>query len=57
MQPPTPSWGAILHDGFKDVLANHWWLIVFPGLGVFVGVFTYNVIGDEYQQAIDPRLR
>jgi peptide/nickel transport system permease protein len=57
VQPPTPSWGSILHDGFKDVLANHWWLIVFPGLGVFVGVFTYNVIGDEYQQAIDPRLR
>jgi peptide/nickel transport system permease protein len=53
--PPTPSWGSILRSGFADY--SQWWLILFPGLAVFYGVFTYNLIGDGLQQAIDPRLR
>jgi peptide/nickel transport system permease protein len=55
VQPPTPSWGAILRGGFADY--TQWWLILFPGLAVFVAVLTYNLIGDGLQQAIDPRLR
>jgi peptide/nickel transport system permease protein len=55
VQPPTPSWGAILKSGFADY--SQWWLILFPGLGVFVAVLTYNLIGDGLQHAIDPRLR
>ncbi len=55
VQPPTPSWGAVLREGFETY--DHWWLIVFPGLAVFVAVLTYNQIGDGLQQSIDPRLR
>jgi peptide/nickel transport system permease protein len=55
VQPPTPSWGAILKSGFADY--SQWWLILFPGLGVFIAVLTYNLIGDGLQHAIDPRLR
>jgi peptide/nickel transport system permease protein len=55
VQPPTPSWGAILHSGMDDY--TKWWLILFPGIAVFVAVFTYNLLADGLQQASDPRLR
>jgi len=53
--PPNPSWGQLLRSG----QANHqnWWLILFPGLGVFLTVLSYNLIGEGLQEATDPRLR
>ncbi len=55
VQPPTPSWGAVLRDGFRDL--TQWWLVFFPGLSIFVAVFTYNLVGDGLQEALDPRLK
>jgi peptide/nickel transport system permease protein len=55
VQPPTPSWGSVLRDGFQDL--TQVWLILFPGLCVFIAVFTYNLVGDGLQQAMDPRLK
>jgi peptide/nickel transport system permease protein len=34
-----------------------WWLIVFPGLAIFLSVLAYNLIGEGLQDATDPRLR
>jgi peptide/nickel transport system permease protein len=55
VQPPTPSWGSVLRDGFKDL--SQWWMIIFPGMAVFIAVFTYNLVGDGLQEAMDPRLK
>jgi len=52
---PNPSWGALLSEGRTNL--NLWWLIVFPGLGIFITVLTYNLIGEGLQEATDPRLR
>lgn len=52
----TPSWGRILNDGFLTQLTQ-WWLVVFPGLGIFTAVLFYNLAGDSFQEASDPRLR
>ena len=53
--PPTTSWGDLLKDGRSNY--DLWWLIVFPGLAVFVTVLAYNLIGEGLQEATDPRLR
>lgn len=53
--PPTPSWGRVLAEGRQDFTL--WWLIVFPGLAVFMAVLAYNLIGEGLQEATDPRLR
>ena len=53
--PPNPSWGTLLRDG-KDNL-QMWWLVLFPGLGIFLTVLAYNLIGEGLQEATDPRLR
>jgi peptide/nickel transport system permease protein len=53
--PPNASWGDLLKDGRSNY--DLWWLIVFPGLAVFMTVLAYNLIGEGIQEATDPRLR
>jgi peptide/nickel transport system permease protein len=56
VQPPTPSWGNMLEEG-RDHLTDAWWLITFPGLGVFLTVLGYNLLGEGLRDYLDPRLR
>jgi peptide/nickel transport system permease protein len=52
----TPDWGLM----FFDALANYRlqpWLILGPGLAVFVSVFSFYMLGDALQDAWDPRRR
>lgn len=53
--PPNPSWGQLLRLGQSNHL--NWWLILFPGIGIFLTVLSYNLIGEGLQEATDPRLR
>jgi len=45
VQPPTPSWGAMLTEG-KSVIEAAWWLISFPGLAIIVSVLGFTLISD-----------
>ncbi|MEK7483415.1 MAG: ABC transporter permease subunit, partial [Planctomycetota bacterium] len=56
VQEPTPSWGSVLSNGFKSGLTDYW-LIGFSSFAIFVAIFTYNVVGDGLQEALDPRLK
>lgn len=53
--PPNPSWGTALAAGRSNL--QMWWLVLFPGLAVFLTVLAYNLIGEGLQEATDPRLR
>jgi peptide/nickel transport system permease protein len=57
VQIPTPSWGNILQDGQRELLAGAWWLTFFPGLAIFLVVMGFNLMGDGLRDAFDPRLR
>ncbi len=54
VQPPTPSWGEILSQssGYIDVA---WWLTLIPGFAIFITITAYNLIGEGFQEAIDPK--
>lgn len=54
--PTAPSWGDLLSKG-RDAIREMWWLILFPGLAIFLTVLAYNLIGEGLQDATDPRLR
>ncbi len=54
--PPNPSWGTLLHSG-RIAIQQMWWLILFPGLAIFITVLAYNLVGEGLQEATDPRLR
>jgi peptide/nickel transport system permease protein len=54
IQPPTPSWGAILAVG-RNYVASAWWIATLPGLCLFLLVLTVNLLGDRLRDRLDPR--
>lgn len=53
VQPPTPSWGAMLNDGRGHLLdAPH--LTIFPGLAIALLVLGFNFLGDGLRDRLDP---
>jgi peptide/nickel transport system permease protein len=54
--PPNPSWGTLLKSG-RSSIEHMWWLILFPGMAIFITVLAYNLIGEGLQESTDPRLR
>jgi len=55
-QPPTPEWGAMINDG-RAYFPSEWWVATFPGLAIFVVVFSWNLLGDGLRDVLDPRSR
>ena len=53
--PPAASWGSLLNDARSNL--SMWWLVVFPGVAIFLTVLAYNLIGEGLQEVTDPRLR
>lgn len=52
-QPPTPSWGRLLVDGFDYVrVSPH--LVLFPGLAISLTLLAFNFVGDGLRDAFDP---
>ena len=53
--PTTVTWGSLLNAGREQFSA--WWLVVFPGLAIFLTVTIYNLLGEGLRDALDPRLK
>ena len=51
---PVPSWGALVNVSRNP---EHWWVILFPGLLIFVTLSCYNLVGEAVRDAVDPRLK
>lgn len=56
VQPPTPSWGAMVADG-RDLLRAAPWVSIAPGLALGMAVLAFNLVGDGLRQALDHRRR
>lgn len=56
VQPPTPSWGAMLTSGRRYLgIANH--LAIYPGAAIMLAVMGLNFLGDGLIDALDPKYR
>lgn len=53
-QPPTPSWGLMLSQG-RLYMFNSPWIMIFPGLAIFITILGFNLIGDGLRDILDPR--
>lgn len=51
-QPPTPSLGLMLLDGYQ-VLQQAWWVDVFPGLAIAITVLGFMLLGDGLRKRYD----
>ena len=56
VNPPTPSWGAMISDG-ATVLRTYPNQAIFPALALAITMFAFNFLGDGLRDAFDPRLR
>lgn len=55
-QPPTPEWGAMINDG-RSYFPDEWWIATFPGMAIWLMVFSWNLLGDGLRDVLDPRSR
>jgi peptide/nickel transport system permease protein len=52
----VPSWGRMLSDaGSGSLFTVAWWLMLFPGLFLFLTTLAFNLVGDGLRDALDPR--
>lgn len=56
INPPMPSWGAMVSEGYK-YLSNNPTIAIVPGLFILITVWSFNVCGDALRDALDPKLR
>lgn len=55
VQPPQPSWGAMVYEG-REVLLAAWWVSAFPAVAIVVAVVACNMMGDGLRDAFDTRI-
>ena len=53
IQPPTPSWGLLIAEG-REALFFQPWLIILPGIALFLLVVSINMLGDGLRDITDP---
>ena len=50
----APEWGAMLNSG-REYMRYAPWIMIFPGLALFLAVMAVNLLGDRLSQVLDPR--
>ena len=53
-KPPAPEWGYMLNEG-RACMQTAPWLMIFPGLAIFVVVVVFNMLGDSVRDILDPK--
>lgn len=53
-KPPAPEWGYMLNEG-RACMQSAPWMMIFPGLAIFVVVVVFNMLGDSLRDILDPR--
>ena len=52
-QPPIPSWGRLLVDGFEYIRTSAY-LAIFPCIAITLTILAFNFLGDGLRDALDP---
>jgi ABC-type dipeptide/oligopeptide/nickel transport system permease subunit len=55
VKPGTPSWGKMLAEAGGGIFTVAWWMMLFPGLFLFLTTLAFNLVGDGLRDALDPR--
>ncbi len=54
--PPAAEWGSMMSDG-RSMLQTSPWVVLAPGLAIFLTVMIFNLAGDTVRDLLDPRQR
>ncbi len=55
VRPPTPSWGAILSEGFDHIFETPW-PILWSGITLALVTLGFTLFGEALRDVLDPRL-
>ena len=55
VNPPTPSWGIMISEGYLGIKSNPH-LVLVPGTALTLLTLAFNYMGDGIRDAIDPRI-
>ncbi len=55
VRPPTPSWGAILSEGFNHIFETPW-PILWSGITLALTTLGFTLFGEALRDVLDPRL-
>ncbi len=50
-QPPTPSWGSMMNEGYSFIFTTPW-ALVFPGLIIMLTVLSFNLVADGLRDSL-----
>jgi len=50
IQPPSPTWGNMISEGQGNVFEQHPYIVLVPGLFLFLTVFSFNMVGEKAQK-------
>lgn len=53
-QPPVAEWGSMMSSG-RSMLQTYPWIVLSPGLAIFVSVVIFNLLGDTVRDYMDPK--
>ncbi len=53
-QPPMAEWGNMMSGG-RSMLQTYPWLVLSPGVAIFMTVVTFNLLGDTVRDYMDPK--
>lgn len=56
VRPPTPSWGAILNDGFTAIRDTAW-IAIAGGFPIILTTLGFTFLGETMRDVFDPRLK
>jgi len=56
VQPPMPSWGMMVNEGFNSIGSrNSAYLVILPSLCISLTVLAFNLFGNGLRDAYDPK--
>lgn len=56
VQPPQPSWGAMIKENYNFIITNNPMLALAPGFAIMLLVLAFNLIGNGIRDALDVRI-
>ncbi|WP_182346313.1 ABC transporter permease [Tomitella gaofuii] len=51
IKPPNPTWGNMIAEGQGGVFEQHPFIVLVPGVFLFLTVFAFNIVGEKAQKA------
>ncbi|MBP2638012.1 MAG: nikC [Firmicutes bacterium] len=53
-KPPIAEWGSMMSSG-RSMLQTYPWVVLSPGIAIFLSVVLFNLLGDTIRDYVDPR--